>query len=273
MNTMLNWKCRRSKFVRTLLTLPLAALALPLTAHAQAQAQAQTLSGVPDSTGQVVVCVADGWNSDHGKLQAYSRQAPGAPWKPLWDASVPVMLGKNGLAWGNGLIPVPHGQGGIPSKREKDTRAPAGMFRIGTLYGYAPSAPAGARVPYYQVTARDCWIDNPDLPDYNRHVVVDPSNPPPWYAKERMRLGDFAYEFLLEVRHNADPPRPNEGSAIFFHIRRGPKTPTHGCTTMARRNLVSLITWIRPQARPLYVLLPKKEYQARQRSWSLPPMP
>lgn len=246
----------------------LLALLLSLTSAAKAQKPA-----VPDRTGQVIVCVADGWNSDHGRLQAFSRQAPGAPWTPAWPAAVPVMLGKNGLAWGNGMVPVPHGQPGVPSKREKDRRAPAGLFRIGTLYGYASAAPAGARIPYYHVTERDCWIDDPTSPSYNRHVTVDLANPPPWYAKERMRLGDFAYEFLLEIRHNADPPRADEGSAIFFHIRRGPTTPTFGCTTMARPNLVKLITWLRPQAQPLYVLLPKSEYTARQQSWGLPPMP
>lgn len=258
----------RGQFLTLLTGLPAVSAALKGSASAQ-----QPLGGIPDSTGQVVVCTADGWNSSRGKLQAFSRRAPGAPWQGLWSEPIPVMLGKSGLAWGNGAVPVPHGKGGIPSKREKDGRAPAGLFRIGTLYGYAPGPPEGTRIPYYHVTARDCWIDNPDSPDYNRHVTVDPANPPPWYAKERMRLGDFAYEFLLEVRHNADPPRAGEGSAIFFHIRRGPSTPTHGCTTMARPNLVRLITWLRPQARPMYVLLPKAEYIARQQAWGLPAAP
>lgn len=235
--------------------------------------QAQNLSRVPDRTDQLIVCVADTWNSDQGKLQAFSRQSPESPWKPLWAKPVNVMLGKSGLAWGNGSIPVPHGQAGIPSKREKDRRAPAGLFRIGTLYGYAPTPPEGVVLPYHQVTAKDCWIDDPNSPAYNQHVTVNPGNPPPWYAKERMKLGDFAYEFLLEVRHNSDPPRANEGSAIFFHIRRGPTTPTHGCTTMARANLVSLLGWLRPQAQPQYLLLPKSEYLARQKAWNLPPVP
>jgi L,D-peptidoglycan transpeptidase YkuD (ErfK/YbiS/YcfS/YnhG family) len=186
---------------------------------------------------------------------------------------VPVLFGKKGLAWGNGLLAVPHGAAGVPSKREKDQRAPAGFFRIGTLFGYGARAPGGVVNPYYQVTARDCWIDDPARADYNKHIVVDPDNPPPWYAKQRMRLGDFAYEFLLEIRHNSDPPVPGHGSAIFFHIRRGVSTPTHGCTTMARADLVRLLQALKPAMKPHYVLLPKAEYAARMQSWGLPPAP
>lgn len=228
---------------------------------------------IPAGVSQLVVAVADGWNSQKGKLNVYQRNGANAPWQPVWQKSVPVLFGKSGLAWGQGALPVPHGQGGIPSKREKDLRAPAGFFRIGMLFGYAPKAPGGVVNPYYQVTARDCWIDDPAHPAYNKHIVVDPDNPPPWYAKQRMRLGDFAYEFLLEVRHNSDPPAAGHGSAIFFHIRRGVSTPTHGCTTMARPDLVRLLQALRPAMKPHYVLLPKAEYAARMQTWGLPPAP
>jgi L,D-peptidoglycan transpeptidase YkuD (ErfK/YbiS/YcfS/YnhG family) len=88
-----------------------------------------------------------------------------------------------------------------------------------------------------------------------------------------MRLGDFAYEFLLEIRHNSDPPLAGQGSAIFFHIRRGPEKPSHGCTTMARPDLVNLIQWLDARAHPHYVLLPRAPYQEWQGRWGLPAMP
>lgn len=225
---------------------------------------------LPAGVGQLIVAVADDWNSSKGNLMVFQRAAPHAPWQPAWQKSVPVLFGKSGLAWGHGALSVPHGQAGVPSKREKDQRAPAGCFSIGMLFGYAAQPPAGVINPFYQITARDCWIDDPAHPAYNRHIVVDPANPPPFYAKQRMRLGDFAYEFLLEVRHNADPPVPGHGSAIFFHIRRGVSTPTHGCTTMARSDLIRLLQSLRPALKPHYVLLPKAEYAARIKSWGLP---
>ena len=247
--------------------LVLAALWSGLTIAAPAQ------SGlVPESAYQLVVAVADGWNSPTARLLPFSRSGPGAPWQPAWPVAKPVNLGKAGLAWGNGVLPVPHGQPGVRSKREKDQRAPAGLFRIGTLYSERPESIPGLRLPSYRITARDCWIDDPTRPDYNRHLTVDPANPPPWYAKQRMRLGDFAYEYLLEIRHNSDPPLAGQGSAIFFHIRRGVTTPSHGCTTMARPDLVNLIRWLDARANPHYVLLPRPAYQEFQQRWGLPPM-
>lgn len=259
----MNRDCSRRSFVSL--------CALSLGGVLTAQAQRGPAARVPDAVGQLIVAVADTWNSQKGRLMVFERQNPRAPWVPVWRAPIPVLFGKNGLAWGNGVLPVPHGQGGIPSKREKDRRAPAGLFRIGMLFGDAPKAPAGVVHPYYQKTAKDCWVDDPAHPAYNKHIVVDPANPPPWYEKQRMRLGDFAYEWLLEVRHNSDPPIPGHGSAIFFHIRRGVSTPTHGCTTMARQDLLTLLQRLRPGMNPHYVLLPKAEYAARIQPWGLPP--
>jgi len=46
--------------------------------------------------------------------------------------------------------------------------------------------------------------------------------------------------------------------------------PTTGCTTMAKENLVKLITWLRANRHPCYALLPAAEYDKKWRSWNLP---
>lgn len=185
---------------------------------------------------------------------------------PPWS----VLYGKNGLAWGRGVLAGENS--GPPPKHEKDGRAPAGVFRIGTIYTYDATLPAGAKYPFRTVTRADAWIDDVNSPDYNRHVVIeDPETPPPWFEKQKMRHNDFAYRWLVEIRHNSDPPVPGAGSAIFFHIRRGPQRPSAGCTTMAESDLVKLIRWLRSDARPHYVLLPRDEYRARWTAWGLPP--
>ena len=72
--------------------------------------------------------------------------------------------------------------------------------------------PAGADYPFQQVTKADAWIDDPTLPDYNRFVTIpDPANPPPWFAKQEMRHNDFAYRWLVDIRHNSDPPIAGRG--------------------------------------------------------------
>ena len=223
--------------------------------------------GVPDNCTQLIVGVAPSWDSMRGHLQLFERSS-GGNWSPVAPA-VPVLLGKRGMAWGSGL--AGQGESGL-RKTERDGRAPAGVFRMGKIYTYDAQLPPGADYPFHQVTTADAWSDDVSSPDYNRFITIpDPANPPPWFAKQKMRHNDFAYRWLVEIRHNSDPPVPGAGSAIFFHIRRGVDRPSAGCTTMAESNLVKLITWLRASRNPCYVLLPESEYGKKWQNWHLPP--
>ena len=228
-----------------------------------------TAAALDASVRELVVGIAPDWNSMHGHLQRFQRGAGGA-WTPVSDP-VPVMFGKNGLAWGRGVEGAD--QPGL-HKQERDGRAPAGIFKIGRIYTYDPALPEGASYPFHTVTTADAWVDNPKSSDYNRFVTIpDPAHPPAWFEKAKMRQGDDAYHWLVEIRHNADPPQPGAGSAIFFHIRRtknGELRPTSGCTTMAEPELVNLIRFLRAGDHPHYVLLPWNEYQKKWRDWGLP---
>ncbi len=226
---------------------------------------------LPGETRQLVLAVADSWDSHRGQLMAYTRRDARSPWIPALPKTVPVLLGRNGSAWGRGLR---SGEGGGPSKREGDGRAPAGLFRIGKLYGEPDSPPAGTGLHYVRVGEWDAWPDDPGNPHYNRHVRIDPARGvPPWFEKQRMRLGDPAYRWLVEVRHNADPPVPGAGSAIFLHTRRGPDRPSAGCTVMARADLEAVIRLLDADAAPVFALLPRTEYTARRTAWGLPDLP
>ena len=225
-------------------------------------------AGVPDDCTQLIVSTAPDWNSMRGELRLFER-AKGGQWTQQGGV-IPVLYGKNGLAWGTGL--AGQGESGL-RKKERDGRAPAGVFRIGKIYTYDDQLPAGASFPFRQVTTADAWVDDPAHPDYNRHVVIpDPANPPAWFEKQKMRHNDFAYRWLVEIRHNSDPPVAGDGSAIFFHIRRGETRPTAGCTTMAEDDLVRVIKWLRAARKPCYALLPAAEYEAKQQAWNLPPL-
>ena len=221
--------------------------------------------GVPDDCTQLILGIAPTWDSMRGELRLFERSRS-RDWTPV-AGGFAVLFGKNGLAWGTGL--AGQNEQGL-RKKERDGRAPAGVFEIGQIFGYNSHLPAGGDYPYHQVTEADVWSDDPRSPNYNRHIVIDPKNPPDNYTHEKMRSADFAYEWLIEVRHNSDPPVPGAGSAIFFHIRRGVNRPTTGCTTMAKENLVKLITWLRVKQHPCYALLPASEYDKKWRSWNLP---
>lgn len=225
-------------------------------------------SQVSHQSRQLIVAIAPDWNAPVATLQCWQRENADAPWQPAFKQSWPVNLGRNGLAWGRGGFTPTNSQ--IPLKVEKDGRAPAGIFQLGRIHGYAAKLPSGAAWPYLQVGPWDAWIDDPRLPQYNEHVRVDPDHVPPWFESQKMRLGDAAYKWLFEIRHNTHPATPGYGSAIFFHVRRGPTTPSAGCTTMAVENLEAMIRWVRSDKNPYYVLLPQSEYAKVKKAWRLP---
>jgi len=223
----------------------------------------QTSPAIDRSVTQLIVSIAPDWDASVGKLQLFERTSAG------WQAvSQPfrVIYGKNGLAWGRGLL---GSESGV-QKVEHDKRAPAGLFKIGTIYTYDSALPAGANYPFHTMTEADAWIDDPALPHYNQHITVDPANPPPWFAKQKMKLGDPPHRWMIEIRHNADPPVPGDGSAIFFHIQRGPDRPSAGCTVMPQASLLEIVRWLRADRHPEYLLLPREEYLKRWKAWGLP---
>jgi L,D-peptidoglycan transpeptidase YkuD (ErfK/YbiS/YcfS/YnhG family) len=237
-----------------------------LIAMAMAVVSNAYAGGVPADCAQLIVAVAPDWNAMHGKMQRFERTGHG-DWTSV-APPVPVLFGKSGLAWGSGI--AGQEESGL-HKKERDGRAPAGIFAIGKVFGYEAKLPPGGEYPYHQVAEADIWSDDPRSPNYNRHIVIDPKNPPDDYSHEKMRSGDFAYHWLVEIRHNSDPPVPGAGSAIFFHIRRGVNRATTGCTTMAEPELVKMIAWLRAVKHPCYVLLSADEYQEKWSAWNLPP--
>jgi L,D-peptidoglycan transpeptidase YkuD (ErfK/YbiS/YcfS/YnhG family) len=221
---------------------------------------------LPAGSSQCLVGTSEGWDNSHVTLRLYEKS--GRTWKPVTDPWK-GRLGKSGLVWGKGMHPVP---AGAVTKREGDNRSPAGVFSIGGAWGYEPSIPKQASLPYRQVTARDLWVEDPASPQYNRNVILDRDPATPWEKKQQMKQTDPVHSLKLFIAHNAPPNvTPNAGSSIFFHIwRREGAAATAGCTTMEKPKLQWLVSRIDPAKRPVYVLLPKSEYEKYRADWKLP---
>jgi L,D-peptidoglycan transpeptidase YkuD (ErfK/YbiS/YcfS/YnhG family) len=207
---------------------------------------------VPSDSRQVVLVTAPSWASSLGTLRRLERDPSGR----LVAAGAPVAinLGRNGLGWGRG---VSGGQRGAdPVKREGDGRSPAGVFDLGTAFGYDPSAPSGSIWPWRSMGPRDRWVDDPASPLYNTLQVAPDAGAAPWTSAEAMRRSDGQYELGVVVRHNDAPPVPGAGSAIFLHVEAAAGHPTSGCTSMPRPAMVTLIRWLDPAARPVLVQAP-----------------
>lgn len=216
---------------------------------------------------QLVLVVTDGWDATTGTLQRFELR------DGRWQAASmpsPISVGRNGAAWGLGLHPA---QSGGPQKQEGDGRAPAGVFTLGEAFGYAGEA--ATAMPYRPMQATSYCIDVPDSPLYNR--IIDTRTEGEAAAKgstEPMRLdlhnnGDPRYREGLVIGHNPTAT-PRAGSCIFAHLWRTPGEPTAGCTAMAAETMDGMLAWLRPDARPVFVLLPRAEYDRLAHDWRLP---
>lgn len=218
----------------------------------------QTLKrlALPHETTQVLFVTSRDWKASAGELLRLERQQ--GAWQVVGDA-IPVRLGRNGMAWGMGLNHISQ-TAFATLKKEGDGKAPAGIFTLGTTFGYAMQAPQDWQMPYRAATERDYFIDALDSPDYNqwRTLSAEQVNNPEvhWSSFERMRRDDQRYEYGMVIEHNTHPVTLGRGSAIFLHVWFSPVTPTAGCTAMAKSNVEQVLAWLKPQAHPLLIQAP-----------------
>jgi L,D-peptidoglycan transpeptidase YkuD (ErfK/YbiS/YcfS/YnhG family) len=220
-----------------------------------------------DDVRQMVVVTTAGWDAVDAVLQRYERASAGDAWTAVGQP-IPAAVGRTGLAWGTGLHPAVERE---PEKREGDGKAPAGVFRLSSAFGYAPPAEAGwIRMPYVQSDASVECVDDSRSRFYNRRVDRDTIPRPDWTSHEEMRRPDELYRWGVWVDHNSDPPRPLGGSCIFLHVWGGPGVATSGCTAMAESDLREVLAWLDPRARPVLVQLPASAYAGLRGAWALP---
>jgi D-alanyl-D-alanine dipeptidase len=194
---------------------------------------------------QLVVVTTLSDTSTTGTLRRYDRHD--GRWQQA-GAAVPVIVGRTGVA---------------EAKHEGDGKSPAGSFAIGPAFGFAPSAPE-IRMPYRALTPRTECVDDTASPFYNRIVERDASSS--WTSSEKMRQVGV-YKWGAVIDYNAKRT-PGAGSCIFLHIAGS--GPTAGCTSLREADLLDLLHWLDPSARPRIVQLTEAEYARRRAAWRLP---
>ena len=172
------------------------------------------------------------WNAVEGQLQRYERATPRETWSQVGEPTS-IVVGKNGLGWGIGVIATDDPEvrsASDPVKKEGDGKAPAGVFALGTAFGYASQPPRGLKMPYLSLTASIECVDDAGSKYYNR-VVDHSAVVPDWNSSEHMRSTGELYRWGVVVGHNGiasevngNPSTPGGGSCIFLHIWRSPGT-------------------------------------------------
>ena len=216
-------------------------------------------------TRQCVVVVSRDWNAKTGVLRAFERKGSRSAWQ-IHGPAIPVVLGKKGLAWGLGLV-----DSNAPIRKvEGDNKAPAGIFRLGPAFGYAPkSAARWIKLSYVPLTSQTEGIDDSHSRYYNQLVDRLKVAKVDWHSSEQMLRPDHLYKWGVVVAHNSKG-RPGGGSCIFLHIWKDSRSATAGCTAMAEPDLVNLLRWLNPAARPILVQMPQQEFEAARTKFRLP---
>lgn len=202
-------------------------------------------------------------------MRSFERNGINGDWHER-AAKIPVVVGKNGLGVGKGMVRLR--MEGAPIKKEGDEKAPAGIFRLSSAFGYAPARSASwVKLPYLPLSKTIEGVDDPGSRYYNK--LVDRSRVPnvDWHSSEQMRRdGALYYKWGVVVDHNA-AAIPGAGSCIFLHIWEGASLSTTGCTAMAENDLVRLLRWLDPTRRPVLVQMPRATYRAVRAKHNLPP--
>ena len=197
---------------------------------------------------QIILVTSDDFNTSTAQLQRYELDA--STYRKV-GPEIAVNIGRNGLGWGAGGDVLSH-RDSEQRKREGDGRAPAGIFPLQSVFGYATSADTA--MPYMQATADLICVDDSNSPHYNTitpitgDVVIN--------SFEWMKRKDDLYALGVTVAHNPEQV-PQNGSCIFLHVQKGVSSPTAGCTSMTKEELETVVRWLDPAKKPHLVQIPK----------------
>lgn len=138
------------------------------------------------------------------------------------------------------------GRGGVKvDKHEGDGASPIGAWPLReVIYRADRLARPKSKFPTRQMKLNDGWCDAPTDPFYNKPVT----HPFPSSA-ERLWRADNIYDLIVVVGYNDAPAVPGKGSAIFLHVARRDFAPTAGCIAFAKRDLLSILSRLKPNAR------------------------
>jgi L,D-peptidoglycan transpeptidase YkuD (ErfK/YbiS/YcfS/YnhG family) len=162
-------------------------------------------------------------------LQLFTRRSADLPWK-RFGAAEPAVVGKAGLGWGYPFLDVKGGE--EPEKVEGDNRTPAGFFRIGASFGFAPSRRPG----YIELKSGETvCVEDPSSSLYNTITKRSDIG-----AVEADDMGSSAfYRRGLFVDYPSDRAT-RRGSCILIHIWSAADRGTAGCVGLPEARVEAL---------------------------------
>ncbi|MFI5139307.1 MAG: L,D-transpeptidase [Sphingobacteriales bacterium] len=215
-------------------------------------------------TEQLIVVLTPGWDTLQGRLYAFKKLK--GKWKLQFTNA--VVVGSKGLGIGDGVIPLAIKD--APVKKEGDKKSPAGIFTIGTAFGYADKKDAKwIKNRYIRAFDTLICVDDTQSPYYNTLIDKDTAKAA-YKSFEYMHLKKDYYKWGLFINHNSGKVVSGDGSCIFMHIWGNDHEGTDGCTAMQETNILRVLHWINARKHPLLVQMPVDEYKKLRKVYGLP---
>lgn len=215
---------------------------------------------------QLIVVTTNGWQSVQAQLWFFKKDQYDH-WLTV-KLDIPVVLGKNGLAWADSSYQK---LAEASEKKEGDNKAPAGIFNLGKTFGFSNESLSNSE--YIPLTTGIRCVDDSNSKYYNQ--IVDSENSDiqkDWQSAENMPEVQI-YKYGIEVLYNVNPIEPKKGSCIFMHIWKSPETGTEGCTAMAEQDIKDIQQTLDTSKNPVLIQLPQNIYSQVQEAWNLPNLP
>jgi D-alanyl-D-alanine dipeptidase len=213
---------------------------------------------------QAIVVTTDGWAAIQGKARLFERTSPAGNWRRI-GKEIPVVVGRNGLAWDADSAP----EGSLQHKQEGDGKSPGGLFPLTFSFGTS-AKPEGLSLPYKKLERFTECVDDARSSHYNTVVDRMKVGNNDWKSSEKMLDVGEQYGLGVFVAYNSYPVTAGSGSCIFLHIWKDAATGTSGCTAMDRRDLERIVGWLEPSKNPYLIQLPQEAYNKYRKSWNLP---
>jgi L,D-peptidoglycan transpeptidase YkuD (ErfK/YbiS/YcfS/YnhG family) len=193
---------------------------------------------------RLVLVTTRSMDTELATMQLFTRRSPNKPWKRVSEAE-PAVVGKAGLGWGYPFLDAKEGE--EPEKVEGDKRTPAGFFRIGPSFGFAPSRRRG----YIELKSGETvCVEDPSSPFYN--TITKRSDIGSVEADDMRRSA--LYRNGLFVQYPSDRAT-RRGSCILIHLWSAPDLGTAGCVGLPEARVQALQDFSR--ARAVLAVLPE----------------
>ena len=126
-------------------------------------------------------------------------------------------------------------------KIEGDNCTPIGAWPLRRVFYRADKQDTPlTKLPLTRITKKMGWCDDPkDGDNYNKLVEL-----PYLYSHEKLWRNDDLYDIFVELGYNDRPPIKGRGSAIFMHLMAKDGSPTAGCISLKKDDLLELISMV-----------------------------